>query len=49
MPTWGYEYEDQSERWRQAEAQVRAKFPALIKGSSGWDRAVRNRINRLRG
>ena len=49
MPIWGYGYRDQSARWRQAEAEVRAKFPALIEGSSGWDRAVRNRFNRLRG
>lgn len=50
MPTmFTYGERDQSKRWREAEKQVRAKFPTLIEGSSGWGRAVRNRFDRLRG
>lgn len=50
MPTmFTYEYRDLSKQRREAEKQVRAKFPALIEGSSGWDRAVQNRFKRLRG
>lgn len=36
-----------SDRRRLAESQVRAKFPDLIEGSSGWHRAVENRIRRI--
>ena len=32
---------------KEAERQVRAKFPALARGSSGWYRAVENRKNRI--
>lgn len=35
-------------RRKAAEQQVRAKFPALIEGSSGWHRAVENRVRRIR-
>lgn len=31
-----------------ARSQVRAKYPGLLEGSSGWHRAVRSRYNRLR-
>lgn len=35
-------------RRRLAVAQVRAKFPRLIEGSTGWHRALENRLNRCR-
>lgn len=31
-----------------AAKQVREKFPNLIEGSSGWNRAFNNRLSRLR-
>lgn len=34
---------------RLAESQVRAKFPDLAAGSSGWYRAVENRYRRIIG
>ena len=37
-----------AERRREAERQVRAKFPALQEGTMGWHRAVTNRYNRIR-
>ena len=44
------EYDRRSqERRTQALREVRAKFPRLIEGSSGWYRAVRNRLNRIKG
>jgi hypothetical protein len=43
-----YRRYDGSARWNRARAEVRAKFPGLIEGSSSWDRAVRNRYNRSR-
>lgn len=47
MPTSGeYFYSDKSERIREARRQVRAKFPALMEDSSGWHRAVANRMKR---
>ncbi len=49
MPSFECEHVDHSARWREAERQVRAKFPSLIAGSSGWHRAVENRFKRLRG
>jgi hypothetical protein len=39
---------DYSPLREEARRQVRAKFPGLIEGSSGWTRAVTNRFNRLR-
>lgn len=35
-------------RQRLAEQQVRTKFPALIEGSTGWRRALENRLARIR-
>lgn len=32
----------------QAEAAVRAKYPNLIEGSSGWNRAVKQRRAKIR-
>lgn len=50
MPTIGYSM-DQCERRatarRRAEQQVRAKFPGLMQGTPGWNRAVGNRYDRL--
>ena len=37
------------ERRKEAERQVRAKFPALLEGTPGWSRAVRNRLARIKG
>lgn len=34
-------------RRKQAEAQVRAKFPSIIEGSTGWYRALANRLRRI--
>lgn len=48
MPCWGYDNPNRQRRWDEARRQVRAKFPSLIEGSSGWDRAVRNRFDRLK-
>ena len=31
----------------EAVKQVRAKYPQLIEGSSGWHRAIQNRLSRL--
>ena len=36
------------ERMREAKRRVRAKFPSLIEGSSGWFRAVANQIKKVR-
>lgn len=33
---------------QEAKRQVRAKFPNLLEGSSGWMRAVENRMKRIR-
>lgn len=33
---------------KRAEAAVRTKFPNLIEGSSGWHRALANRLQRTR-
>jgi len=42
MPTLGYgDPIEQMERLRRAKARVRAKFPLLIEGSSGWYRALK--------
>lgn len=49
MPTTRYGYVDRSAQFREAERQVRAKFPTLIEGSSGWHRAVDNHMRRMRG
>ena len=38
---------DKSKHWKEARRQVRAKFPTLLEGSSGWNRAVQNRFNRI--
>lgn len=43
-----YGCENRSRQKREAERQVRAKFPDLIEGSSGWHRAVANRFSRIR-
>ncbi len=50
MLPWMYgEIRDRERQRREAaDRQVRAKFPDLIAGSAGWDRAVRNRVRRLR-
>lgn len=50
MPTigLGFDYASHCALRRKAEAQVRAKFPLLIEGSSGWHRALANRLNRVR-
>lgn len=37
-----------SRRRSLARRQVRAKFPALIEGSSGWNRAFENRFKRIK-
>lgn len=34
-------------RRKRAEAQVRAKYPTLIEGSSGWHRALSARMKRI--
>ena len=39
---------NRSAQIREAERQVLAKFPDIIVGSSGWHRAVANRIRRIR-
>jgi hypothetical protein len=44
----GYGYRNDSALWREAERQVRAKFPGIIEGSSGWRRAVACRMKRVR-
>lgn len=36
------------ERRRKAEKQVKAKFPNIIEGSSGWYRAVESRLKRVK-
>lgn len=41
-------YRNDSKRRKEAERQVRAKFPDLMEGSSGWCRAVANRMKRVR-
>lgn len=50
MPTNGmdYYYPRLDKVTQIAKQQVRAKFPKLIEGSSGWSRAVANRVARLR-
>lgn len=48
MPTWLMESTaSRVARRKAAEAQVRAKFPRLIEGSSGWHRAIANRLRRI--
>lgn len=37
---------DKAARRKRAEAKVRAKFPNIIEGSSGWHRALANRLRR---
>lgn len=32
----------------EAKRQVRAKFPDIVEGSSGWYRALTNRLKRIR-
>lgn len=45
---WCNEYDAGKARRRKlAEEQVRAKFPNIIEGSSGWMRAVANRMRRV--
>ena len=47
MPTLGDgNYRNASARIRLAEQQVSKKFPTLIRGSSGWHRAVSYRFSR---
>jgi hypothetical protein len=36
------------ERMREAKRRVRAKFPHLIEGSSGWFRAVAHQVKKVR-
>lgn len=49
MPTHGYDdMAYRIARRKLAVAQVRKKFPRLIEGSSGWHRALENRLNRVR-
>lgn len=43
-----YERND-AERRKRAEREVLAKFPNIIRGSSGWYRAMDNRLRRGRG
>lgn len=48
MPTFYVESDASIQRRRQqATVQVRAKFPNLIEGSSGWIRAFNNRLRRI--
>lgn len=50
MPTYGTDNTLRGmERRQLARAQVRAKFPELLEGSSGWHRAMDNRLRKLRG
>lgn len=48
MPTRSiYDYDTHRfDRRVRAENQVATKFPSLIRGSSGWHRAVKNRLRR---
>ncbi len=46
MPIFGYS--DNRNYWEMAKQQVRAKFPDLREGTSGWHRAVENRFRRLK-
>ena len=49
MPTWLIESMwSVHQRRKIAEAAVRAKFPNIIEGSSGWTRAVANRYRRTK-
>ena len=44
---YGSDYYGNSRALQEAKRQVRAKFPQLPEGSSGWYRAVENRRKRL--
>lgn len=50
MPGYGLDVDPRAvrDRRRRAAQQVRAKFPNLIEGSSGWHRALANRLKRTR-
>jgi hypothetical protein len=49
MPTTYFEsYAERCARWRRLEAVVRAKYPAIIVGSSGWDRAIKAMRSKVR-
>jgi hypothetical protein len=44
--SYGPSYAERIKKKQCAEAAIRAKFPKLLEGSTGWHRALNNRMRR---